>query len=84
MTRVEKEKLSELAVAMIETADILHSPAADMLVERLNGSDDRDVLDILIGHLHSIKIYEIYRRFDNEASVRDIENLLRIINYNEK
>jgi hypothetical protein len=84
MTKKEKDKLATLVGGMIELAEVLHPPTADALVEKLSGADDSEVLDILIWHLHNSKIYEIYRRFDHEASVRDIEKLLNIIHHNGK
>jgi len=83
VTKGEKEKLAGLVTKMIEFSNILHPPAADRLIGVISESKDSDILDVLGTHLDYINVYALYQRFDHEASLRDIENLLGIIN-NEK
>ena len=79
MTSKEKDKLAFLVGSIIDFTAILHPVSADVLLERIKQSEDKDILNILIEHMEEIRIFQIYRRFDHEASVRDIECLLNLI-----
>ena len=79
MTKKEKNKLAMLVTKILDVTNILSPVLEEALYKRIIESGDKDVLDILISHFDTMKTYEIYNRFDHEASVRDIENLLNII-----
>lgn len=62
MTIKEKEKLSDLVAKIIEHTNILHPPAAEGLIGRLDKAEDKDVLDILVAHM-PIWIPSIFMKF---------------------
>jgi len=77
MTISEKNKLALLAQNILELSDILHSPAAINLANSLAESTDSAVMDILIAHIETLKIYEAYNRFALQASEKDIKKLIQ-------
>jgi len=79
MNRREKEKLVDLVASILEFTSVLHPTSTEDLINRIYESSDKDILDVLTSHMNHIRIYALYREFDSEASVRDIENLLQII-----
>jgi len=79
MTTKEKDKLATLVNEIIETTNVLHPESAQVLYNRIVDSDDSKVLDLLITHMNYIRIFEIYNRFDRQASSQDIGILLGIV-----
>lgn len=84
MTLKEKEKLAELVSCIIEITEILHSPLADNFLSVLEETEDNSILDVLISHLNSMRVYELYNRFDKKASADEISKLYNLISKMKK
>ena len=75
MTNKEIDKLATLTVKILDITEILSEGAAKTLYSVVTNAEDKEVLDILIKHVDILKLYEIYNRFDREASRRYINSL---------
>ena len=79
MNRKEKEKLALLTSKVIECSEILFASSGGILFDRISESLDDDILDVLMDHMDSMRLYFLYERFNREASARDISKLMSII-----
>jgi len=78
MNKKERVQLDQLVKRVRKTVDLIHTPGWDDLAD-LEKLTPIEIMQEVISQLNHCDIYLRYSRFDQEASVRDLENLLSII-----
>lgn len=79
MTKKERKNLDFLVERIRKTTDLIHTLPIDTGLEDLEGLSAIEIIQAIVQHLNAYDIYLRYIRFDREASVRDLDNLCKII-----
>jgi hypothetical protein len=79
MTKKEREVLYSLVARVEESLDLIHKTQENSLLCGMKERKPVEILHRVIDRLNSFDIYLKYVRFDQEASVRDLDKLLKII-----
>jgi len=79
--RASERKLLKALLWEISEACSIVSPTISFCPSKVMAEKKpAEILSCLSGHMSTMQLYLRYMRFDHEASVRDLENLLGIIN----
>lgn len=81
MIKAERIQLDKLVDRISKTSDLIYTSAGctDICDCKMGMYTPFEKMEALIAQLDSLDIYLRYARFDQEASVRDLATLLKII-----
>ena len=79
MTKSEWSVFFRLLVRIEKTVDLIHNTSGVSLLHNVTEKTAIEVMEKAITRLDVYDIYLQYIQFDREASVRDLDNLLKII-----